>query len=219
MNQQRISTINDAAEQVFEYLYLRDAPAERAGLIIGFGHFDMKIPRRCGELWRRYKVPGLLTGGRGGGTADLARPEADAFRDELKAFCPEIPDSDILVENRSTNTTENILFSIDLLKDRFGLSFLGEKTPIVIVASPYRQRRVFLTCLRNLASGSFINVPPVSSFGEETALFASKGLDLPSLLTAEVERLVNYPERGYIIRQEVPRKIIDLCATLRTQQS
>ena len=45
MEQPRLSLITDAAEQVFEYLYLRDPLAEQADIIIGFGHFDMKQVR------------------------------------------------------------------------------------------------------------------------------------------------------------------------------
>jgi uncharacterized SAM-binding protein YcdF (DUF218 family) len=220
MGQEPLRPNDRAAETVFGYLSLRDPPADRADLIMGFGHFDMRIPARCGELWRAHRVPVLLTGGVGAGTADLGRPEADAFRDELRRLFPEIPGSDVLVENRSANTTENILFSLELLRERFGPGFPAGRTwSVVLVASPYRQRRVHLACLRHLPGAVFHNAPPDSDFSAESALFASKGQDLRVLLAGEVDRLVNYPKKGYIIAQEIPSAILDCSARLGAPKS
>jgi len=126
-----------AAERVFGYLRIEDPLPERADLIVGFGHFDMRIPRRCGELWLRYGATILFTGGRGSGTADLSVPEADAFFAELKTAFPGIPDGSVILENGSTNTTENVRFSAGLLEKRFGKGFFGSRRPtVVICASP-----------------------------------------------------------------------------------
>ena len=43
----------DAAQVLFDYLYLRDQKIGPADAVIGFGHFDLKIPGRCLELTGR----------------------------------------------------------------------------------------------------------------------------------------------------------------------
>ena len=45
------------ARLLFDYLYLRDPDAGTADAVMGFGHFDMKIPRRCLELHRLIVEP------------------------------------------------------------------------------------------------------------------------------------------------------------------
>ena len=73
----------DDAKTCFEYLYVCDASLEPADLIIGFGHFDPKIPRRCCELYVQGYAPRILyTGGIGAGSADIGMAEAIYFREE-----------------------------------------------------------------------------------------------------------------------------------------
>ncbi len=54
--------VSDPARVLFDYLYLRDPDILAADAVIGFGHFDLKIPRRCLELHRRGLAPFLPAG-------------------------------------------------------------------------------------------------------------------------------------------------------------
>ena len=77
------SRARDAARVLFEFLYLRDPEIVAADAVIGFGHFDLKIPRRCLELHKSGLAPLIVfSGGMGAGTADLGRAEARAFVDD-----------------------------------------------------------------------------------------------------------------------------------------
>ena len=212
MDLSRDPRLLEAGSAIFDYLRLEDPLPRETGLIIGFGHFDLRIPRLCGELYQKYKAPVLFTGGTGSGTADLGRPEADAFRDELNSLFPGIPPDQVLAENRSSNTTENILFSGILWRETTGKSFPDSA---ILVATPYRQRRVFQTCEKNLGSRRFFNAPVPSTFSAELQRFRSKGQDLLTLLAGEIERLVVYAEKGCITAEKVPRQILDLCETIR----
>ena len=205
------------AETLFRYLAISDAP-QRADMIIGFGHFDMEIPRQCGRLYQAdYARRILLTGGVGAGTADLKQPEGLAFRDALRACFPGIPDAHVMVESESANTGENVAFSAALLRGA-DPSFCFEHgiKSVLAVASPYRQRRVMLTINRLYPRIRVINCPPESSFEQQRALFADKGQNLTALLVGEAERLARYAQLGYIRSAPLPPSIAEAVRALKS---
>jgi hypothetical protein len=195
---------------IFNFLYISDPPEfdPSPDLIAGFGHFDMAIPARCADLYGRYSVPVLFTGGIGSGTADLGRPEALAFQEEFFSLLPQVNADQVLVESASTNTSENVRFSIDCIARSKGADFLDRIRTISLVASPYRQRRVFLTCRKYWPDKRLLNHPPRSTFTEEWVKFASMGLDLGILMRGELERLTSYADNGWIERLEIPAEVL-----------
>ncbi len=197
------------ARKIFDYLYVNDVP-EKSDIIIGFGHFDLNIARRCASLFLDgYARKIVFTGGVGAGTADLDKPEAQAFLDVVLKEYPGIKRSDVLVEDKSSNTTENLFFTNELLqKDVPGMS-LGEKAKtVMIVASPSRQRRVWLTCKKHFQGVNWNNVPPVSDYDNEVALFNTKNRDFVERLYGEVYRLMHYPSKGFIVKEPIPDDIM-----------
>ena len=96
---------NETAKRIFQYLCIRDETFTKADLVIGFGHFDLRIPKLCGVVYESgHAAKVLLTGGRGAGTADLQDAEANVFREILRETFPKIPPEDVFVENVSANT-------------------------------------------------------------------------------------------------------------------
>jgi uncharacterized SAM-binding protein YcdF (DUF218 family) len=206
----------EAAHLIFNYLYLCDRPVGSGDLIIGFGHFDPKIPRRCCDLYEKGLAPWILfTGGMGSGTADLGRPEALFFRDEAGRYMPQIPAQAILVESESANTSENLLFTLESLSRRRPLIRPGRELHCaLLVASAYRQRRVWLTCRKAAPQVTFVNAPPVTTFDDEIALFRVKGLSFPKLLLGEIDRIRMYGIAGYIQSETIPRPVEEACRQL-----
>jgi uncharacterized SAM-binding protein YcdF (DUF218 family) len=204
------------AEMLFRWLYVKDAP-RRADLIIGFGHFDMEIPRQCGRLYEAgYASRILLTGGVGAGTADLGMPEGLAFRKLLRQEFPDIPDAHIVVESASTNTSENVTFSEKALRTAdAGFCFGNGIKSVLAVASPYRQKRVVLTMKKLYPDIEVISTPPTSTFVAQRALFAMKQQELVPLLVGEVERLEKYAQLGWIAEEPLPPEIKAAYAALK----
>ncbi len=202
----------DPAEVVFNYLNLRSSQApEQCDVIIGFGHFDQRIALHCGALWRAGVAPRIaFTGGVGAGSADLDRPEAEAFAATLREMLPEFPSDALLVEADSTNTGENIRFlQLQATTHHWRL------TNVVLVASPYRMRRVALTWRQQGPGGSYYCAPPPTNLSKERDLFAHKGENLISLLPGEVDRLTHYAERGWITPTVVPLPVAEAADRLR----
>jgi uncharacterized SAM-binding protein YcdF (DUF218 family) len=205
------------AQELFLYLAISSPIVQRADVILGFGHFDLKIPRRCGELYtQRYADRIIFTGGIGSGTADLRQPEARAFEDELYRTYPQIPPEAVILEDSSTNTGENVRFTTEKLRrDYADFTFGREISSAILVANAYRQRRVWLTCRKQLPATTFINAPPQTTFEQEYRLFAEKGENLSALLVGEIERLSRYAEAGYILMEPLPKKIEQQYARLK----
>ncbi len=190
----------------FDWLALRDAePLTPCDAVIGFGHFDLAIPRRCAELVRAGKASHLIfTGGIGAGTADLGMAEADAF---ITALAREHADlaARAVCENRSTNTAENIRFTRELLLATNPRLALGSGIrSVLLVATPCRQRRVFLTWRKLMPDIPAVNLPPLHTFESLAALYASKGDDLVQQMLNEYQRLRDYPAKGWIAEAPIP---------------
>jgi uncharacterized SAM-binding protein YcdF (DUF218 family) len=208
------------AKELFEYLYVRDVDCQHADLIIGFGHFDLKIPRQCAYLYGRSAAPKILfSGGRGSGSADLEDAEAVAFSSVLLAEFPKIPSSDVIVESNSKNTGENITMSAKVLKERdIGKNFESGINSIIAVASPYRQRRVWRTFQLHLPKIKIFNMPPQTTFEQEVLLFNQNGEDFFQLLVGEVQRIISYPDKGFMASEELPVHVMNSYMSLRRKR-
>ena len=200
----------NAAKRIFEYLCVRDKALPKADLVVGFGHFDLRIPALCGALYESGHAGRVLfTGGYGAGTADLPDAEAVVFLRALTQTHPAIPPEHVCIESASTNTGENVRFSAETLK-RADPAFCFESGihSVIAVASPYRQRRVFRTMQRLYPSIRVFNSPPETSFEEEIRLFHAKHQDLIPLLTGELDRIISYPAKGYMAAESVPPDVM-----------
>lgn len=195
---------------LFHYLALRDQP-RKADVIIGFGHFDMNIPRRCCELYLKgYGKKIIYTGGVGAGSADFKNAEAIEFLHYTKAHFPQIPAEDIIIEDRSTNTGENIRFSMERMKEESPVfNFENGIRSAILVATPARQLRVYLTVKMHLENIELINLPPETSYHENDELFYGKGENFSSQLTGEIRRLIEYPAKGFCTEVNIPELVME----------
>lgn len=213
------SSVRAAADVILGYLAETDAaPVQPVDAIIGFGMFDRSLPRFCADLYLQGLTPKIIfTGGIGAGTGDLGGPEADVWRDELRQAYPTIGDDAFILENRSTNTAENIRFTAErVARTHPDLTFgLGLRRAIV-VASPSRLRRVRLT-LWKLAPGVHVTrLLPRVNLDAEASLYARQGIDYLGHLIGELDRLATYPDRGWIVGEPLPASIETAGKILRT---
>ena len=121
---------------IWDYLCLHRKP-ERADVIVGFGNFNTDIPRRAAELYHQGIAPKILfTGGLGRNTVGLL-PESEADRFARVAMECGVPAEDIIREDKSTNTAENIIFTRRLLEE------LGVPHGHILgVHQPFMERRI-----------------------------------------------------------------------------
>lgn len=200
-----------ATELLYRFLEVSSAPVQGpVDLVLGFGHFDLRIARHAAALALQSAPSAALafTGGIGAGTADLGRPEAEAFRDEVRPLLGEALLSRLIVENRSTNTGENVRFVDPLLRQALPALFAPQRRPrIALVATGQRMRRVLLTARVQWPLAELLVSPPASDIATEEALYASKGLSMVAGMLGELKRLRDYPSKGWCVAEPIPAHI------------
>jgi uncharacterized SAM-binding protein YcdF (DUF218 family) len=207
-----------AARRTLAYLAATDdAPAAPVDAILGFGVFDLRLPVFCGELFQQGAAPRIIfTGGVGAGSGRLVAPEAEAWRAALRQAYPAIPDSAVILEPRSTNTAENIAFTSALLARDFpDLAFGRGLRRVIVVASPSRLRRVRLTLAHLQPNLTVIRRLPPVSLESEWAAYGLQGIDYIAHLAGELDRLVDYPAKGWIAAEPLPPEIAAAHTVLR----
>jgi len=218
VNSTRSAEILAAARTAFAYLSVTDAPPQTAvEAIMGFGTFDLTLPVFCGKAFFRYGAKKIIfTGGIGAGTADLGKPEADAWAEAALAAHPTLRREQLILENRSTNTAENIHFTAALLeREHSGFQLGTGLHHAVIVASPSRLRRVKLTLQHLQPRLRATRALPRVDFDREFAEHERRGIPYFAHLCGELDRIVSYPARGWIAEEALPSDIAEAHAVLR----
>ena len=136
-------------DEITQLLFMREEPVSAdLAMVFAAGREDELARRtRCGvQLYQDAYVPKLLV--TGGGV--LARRCPEAQRMAEIALEQGVPEVDLLVEDRSSNTFENVTFSLATLEERGLLAKLGT---VILVSSEWHMRRVLLTTQKFFPAG------------------------------------------------------------------
>ncbi len=186
---------------LWDYLQLHQEP-QKADVIVGFGCYDDSVPRRAAELYHAGFAPKLLfTGGLGRNTQGLfSRSEAAIFAE--RAIALGVPAQDILLEDRSTNSKENIEFTRALLES-MGIPHRR----ILGVHKPYMERRVFAAMGVYWPELDFSVTSARMTLEEALADAQRQGMTedgIISTIVGDFQRIERYAQRGYQLPQYIP---------------
>ena len=186
---------------IWDYLCLEQTP-EKADCIVGFGNFNTDIARRAAELYHQGFAPKVLfTGGLGRNTEGLL-PEPEAVRFAKVAMECGVPAEDILLEEKSTNTKENIEFTRVLL-EREGIP-TGH---ILGVHQPFMERRikaamgVYWPDLNFSVTSPLVTIPEYLERAKAQGITENAAI---SVIVGDFQRMDLYGKKGYQIPQEIP---------------
>jgi uncharacterized SAM-binding protein YcdF (DUF218 family) len=198
------TVIQALAERIWAYHKL-DHTVEPADAILVLCSHDMKVAERGAELFLKEFAPLLIfSGGLGSITKNFwTQPEADQFAEIAVGMG--VPAESIVIENRSTNTGENIRFTRQLLAD-MGI----DPQKFILVQKPYMERRSFATFRKVWPEKEVLVTSPQVSFAEYLDSYSSGELssdDVVSIMVGDLQRIKLYAERGFQIHQEIPREI------------
>ena len=191
---------------IWDYLGMHQQ-LQKADVIVGFGNFNTDIARRAAELYHQGYAPKVLfTGGLGRNTEGLL-PEPEAVRFARVAMEWGVPEQDILLEDRSTNTAENILFTRKLLEERdipHG-SVLG-------VHQPFMERRIqaamgiYWPELDFRVTSPQVTIPEYLARAKEQGITENASV---SVIVGDFQRLELYARKGWQLPQEIPEEAWD----------
>jgi uncharacterized SAM-binding protein YcdF (DUF218 family) len=166
---------------------------------------DTVVAARGAELYLEGWAPLLMfAGGLGSITRQLwQEPEADQFARIAENMG--VPRDRMMIENRSTNTGENVLFTKQLLADR-GLDLQR----FIVVQKPYMERRSYATFRKVWPEKDVVVTSPQTSMDAYLRRYSHQALspdDVISIMVGDLQRIRLYPEKGFQIEQEIPNEV------------
>ena len=188
---------------IWDYLGMHQPP-RKADVIVGFGNFNTDIARRAAELYLQGYAPKILfTGGLGRNTEGLL-PEPEAVRFARVAAECGVPAEDILIEDRSTNTKENIEFTRELLQN------LGIPCHHILgVHQPFMERRIVAAMGVYWPEQSFAVTSPQVTVPEYLHRAKEQGISenaSVSVIVGDFQRMKLYADKGYQLPQYIPEE-------------
>jgi uncharacterized SAM-binding protein YcdF (DUF218 family) len=198
--------IRALVERVWRYHQLNHELAPADAILVLCSH-DTRVAERGAQLFLEGWAPLLIfSGGLGSITRHLWRePEADQFA--RIAIAMGVPQERILIENRSTNTGENVQFTRQLLAGKN-----LDPATFILVQKPYMERRSYATFKKHRPEKPFLVTSPRASLDDYLASYSNEALtrdDVISIMVGDLQRIRLYPERGFQIEQEIPEDVWD----------
>jgi uncharacterized SAM-binding protein YcdF (DUF218 family) len=199
MNQLEIRAL---AKQLWNYHHTNDT-LQKSDCILALGSHDLRVAERTAELYLQGWAPlVIMSGGLGNFTKEMwSEKEADKFA--AVAIRMGVPKDAILIENKSTNTGENILFTQKLLEEK-GL----DPQSFIVVQKPYMERRSYATFKKHWSEKTLLVTSPQISF-EEYPTDEITMEKVINIMVGDLQRIKTYPEKGFQIYQEIPAEIWD----------
>ncbi len=188
-------------ERIWRYHQLNHQLARADAIMVLCSH-DTIVAERGAKLFLEGWAPLLIfSGGLGAITKHLwADAEADRFA--RIAVAMGVPESSILIENRSTNTGENVQFTREMLASN-GL----DPASFILVQKPYMERRTFATFSKVWPNKRIIVTSPRLSLDDYLARYSNESLsadDVIGIMVGDLQRIREYPARGFQIGQDIP---------------
>ena len=178
---------------------------EEADVIVGFGCYDEDIPRRCAELFHKgFASFVCFSGGLGRNTSGIwSKSEAERFA--AIAMAEGVPEECIILENKSTNSAENLLFTPKILAE---MGVKAEK--IIAVHKPYMERRLWAAMQVYWPQVRAVYTSPQVSVEEHIAHAEKIGMTRKGVIetiVGDVQRMELYAEKGYQRAVEIPAEV------------
>ena len=188
------------AQKVWDYHHVNNS-LEKSDCILVLGSHDTRVADRAAQLFLDGWAPLLIfSGGLGRLTEDMwTETEADKFA--KIAIEMGVPSEAILIENKSTNTGENITNTQKLLKQHN-----LDPQSFIVVQKPYMERRSYATFKKHWPDKTLIVTSPQISFLD----YPNEEISLEKvihIMLGDLQRIKIYAEKGFQIYQPIPDDI------------
>lgn len=197
-----VCVVERQAVMVYEYhrMGMRPRPADA---IFALCSLDTRVAERAAQLFLDgYGSHLIYSGGVGKLTAGrFAKPEAQIFADIARSMG--VPDDRIIVEDKSTNTGENVRFTYAMLQQRG-----HDLQSFILVQKPYMERRTYATFVKQWPDPKvgFTVTSPQLSFAEYPDAENPRDLVI-NVMVGDLVRIRDYPAKGFQIPQDIPADV------------
>lgn len=191
-----------STSELMDYLAVSETP-RACDIIWGLGSDDERVALKAADFYGNKLAPLVLfSGGNGHRWKELTKTEAELFKEA--AMRRNVPESAIIVEDKSTHTGENVAFSLLILDS----SNVSVKSALLITIPPF-QRRAHITVETHRKSIKCVNSPV--SWGPADAWDDLFLIEAAQLCVGEIERLKKYPGLGYIDWDpcQIPSRVLE----------
>jgi uncharacterized SAM-binding protein YcdF (DUF218 family) len=187
------------AKKLWEYHHLHHT-LEKTDCIFVLGSHDLRVADRGAELYLQGWAPVLIfSGGLGNVTKGIwTETEADKFA--KIAMERGVPENAIIIENKSTNTGENIVFTQQLLDERN-----IHPQSFIVVQKPYMERS-YATFKKHLPQKKLLVTSPQIAFED----YPTNEISLErviNIMVGDLQRIKLYPAKGFQIPQHIPNDV------------
>ena len=207
--------IRPFVESVWRYHHMNHQ-LQKSDVIVVLCSHDTIVAERGAQLFLDGWAPLLVFSGGLGSITRHLWPDPEANRFARIAIQMGVPEDRILIENRSTNTGENVAFTRDLLAAR-GI----DPASLILVQKPYMERRTFATFNKVWPGKTCRVTSPQLSMDDYLARYSNDALsadDVISIMVGDLQRIREYPARGFQIPQEIPDDVWDAYERARSRR-
>ena len=185
------------AETVWNY-HQMGHELRRCDVAIGLGSHDLGVAAYASALYKAGYFPLIVFTGATSPTTRNKFPRGEAVHYRERAIELGVPESAIRVEPDATNTGANMTLS------RAALAAAGV-TPesALLISKPYMQRRAFATAGRVWPELHITCTSEQLSLSDYVGGIGDARLVI-DMLVGDMQRVIEYPKRGFAVEQEVP---------------
>ncbi|MET8435945.1 YdcF family protein [Streptomyces sp900116325] len=177
--------------------------ARPCSVAIGLGSHDLGVADTAVALYMRGMAPLLVFTGATSPTTRERMPRGEAVHYRERALELGVPSSAVLVEPRARNTGENIRFSRSLLEEA-GI----DVSSALLISKPYEERRAYATARKSWPEVEIVSASTPMTLDEYVDSIQDARLVIDMLVGA-LQRLLIYPDQGFMIRQPVPNDVME----------
>ncbi len=188
------------AKIIWDYMLMHQE-LEARDAVFALGSNDTQVAEYAADLFLQNYGKYLIFAGGYGKMTLFTRPEAEVFADIARE--KGVPEEKIIIENKSSNTGENILFVKKLLQEK-GLDLKS----FVLVQKPYMERRTWATFRKQWSEAEGIITSPDISYEEyaDNPRYKDRWIDV---MVGDLQRIKEYPAKGFQIPQEIPGNVLE----------
>lgn len=170
---------------------------------IGLGSHDLGVATFAADLHHAGLFPVLVFTGGNSPTTAARFPRGEAVHYAEHAITLGVPPSAIIIEPEAANTGQNIDFARRALE-----AAQITVSSVLLISKPYMQRRAFATARQLWPEVGIVCASETLTFDDYLKSIGDDKLVI-DMLVGDLQRVIEYPARGFAVAQDVPGAVMD----------